>query len=102
MKFYAKIYFILILTILVLQCSNQKEQCRTRLETKGWGLYPDAESACLTYLGFENITKSNEEKGRSTTVSKILADEALVTCLYKTLEERKCDKKSDYIPHFGY
>lgn len=99
--------FIIILHISIFittHCTDQKDYCNesVRRSRKGGNVDGDAKSLCLGYLVLENSAKRNEERGQPSSFSRFLADQNLVGCLYKTVEERKCDKKSEYIPHFGY
>lgn len=84
-----------------INCSNQKDQCLKRAETKGGEKYQDSSSACATYAVLTETARTDEEQGRSAFATRILANEALVVCLLKAVEERKCQSKSEYIPHFG-
>ncbi|MCW7489019.1 hypothetical protein [Leptospira meyeri] len=93
--------FILFLTML--NCTDQKDFCRQTVERKGGGFFEgDAESLCASYLVFDNTVRINIESGRPSSAARFFSDQYLVRCLYKTIEERKCDQKSEYIPHFGY
>lgn len=83
-------------------CTDQKDFCRESVRRKGGSLEGDAESLCLGYVVLENSVRINEERGRPSSIYRFLSDQNLVGCLYKTIEERKCEKKSEYIPHFGY
>lgn len=87
----------------MLNCTDQKDFCMESLRRKGGGvLEGDAESLCLGYAVLDNSARISEEHGRPSSATRFLADQNLVGCLYKTIEERKCDQKSEYIPHFGY
>ncbi|MCW7480768.1 hypothetical protein [Leptospira kanakyensis] len=85
----------------IVNCTDQKFYCMESVR-RGGGLEGDAESLCLSYLALENSVKIDEERGRPSSATRFLADQNLVGCLYKTIEERKCENKSEYIPHFGY
>lgn len=85
----------------IVNCTDQKFYCMEIVRTGGV-LEGDAESLCLGYVALENSVKMDEERGRSSSVNRFLADQNLVGCLYKTIEERKCENKSENIPHFGY
>lgn len=82
-------------------CSNQKDQCLKRVETKGGEKYQDSSSACATYVVLSETAKTSEEQGRSSFAAIFLANEALAICLLKAVEERNCQSKSEFIPHFG-
>lgn len=97
--------FIIILHISIFittHCTDQRDYCNESVRRQGGSLEGDAKSLCLGYLVLENSAKRNEERGQPSSFSRFLADQNLVGCLYKTVEERKCDKKSEYFPHFGY
>lgn len=84
-------------------CTDQKDFCRQTVEGKGGGFFEgDAESLCASYLVFDQTVRINIESGRPSSFARFLSDQYLLLCLYKTIEERKCEKKSEYIPHFGY
>ncbi|WP_167881881.1 hypothetical protein [Leptospira jelokensis] len=91
----------LFLLLFSLSCSNQKEYCESRAETKGGEKYQDSKSACATYLVMTEIANTSEAQGRSPFTARIIASEAFATWLIKISEERKCDQKSEYVPHFG-
>ncbi|PJZ46580.1 hypothetical protein [Leptospira brenneri] len=91
-------YFLLIF----LNCTDQKDFCMESVRRKGGSLEGEAKSLCLGYLVLDNSVRINEERGRPSSATRFIADQNLVGCLYKTIEERKCEKKSEYVPHFGY
>lgn len=94
---------VLLVVLLILNCTNQKEYCKKSVRSEGGGvLEGDAESLCLGYVVLENSVKTNEELGRPSSATRLVADQNLLGCVYKTIEERKCENKSEYIPHFGY
>lgn len=100
-EIFKKLLILVFVTFLVLDCSNQKDQCLKGVETKGGETYQDSSSACATYVVLEGMAKTNEEKGRSPFIERLVASEALGICIVKAAEERKCKSKSEYIPHFG-
>lgn len=97
-KFFAIIIWILFL---ILNCTDQKDYCMESVRTGGV-LEGDAESLCLGYVVLDNSVKTSGERGRPSSATRLLADQNLLGCLYKTIEERKCENKSKFIPHFGY
>ncbi|MCW7469790.1 hypothetical protein [Leptospira kanakyensis] len=101
-EIFKKLLILVFVTFLVLDCSNQKDQCLKGAETKGGEKYQDSSSACATYVVLTETAKTSEEQGKSSFAARFLANEALVVCLLKAVEERKCKSKSEYIPHFGY
>lgn len=96
-----KILIVAIMFSVYINCSNQKDQCLKSVETKGGQTYQDSSSACATYVVLEGMAKTNEEQGRSPFIERLVAGEALAICIVKAVEERKCQSKSEYIPHFG-
>ncbi|TGL48225.1 hypothetical protein EHQ59_16065 [Leptospira kemamanensis] len=96
-----KILIVAIMFSVYINCSNQKDQCLKRAETKGGEKYQDSSSACATYLVLSETARTSEEQGRSSFAARFLASEALAICIVKVAEERKCQSKSKYIPHFG-
>lgn len=92
---------VLSILFAIVNCTDQKFYCMESVRREGV-LEGDAESLCLSYVVLENSVKINEEHGRPSSATRFLADQNLLGCLYKTIEERKCEKESEYIPHFGY
>ncbi|TGM39446.1 hypothetical protein EHQ75_10620 [Leptospira levettii] len=97
-----KILIIALMILAHIHCSNQKDQCIKMAETKGGEKYQDSSSACATYIVLEGMAKTNEEQGKSPFIERLVASEALAICIVKAVEERKCQSKSELIPHFGY
>ncbi len=93
---------VLWILIFILNCTDQKDYCKSKAGKKGGSFYSDSESACLSYLSYQESIRNNEERNQPTTLYRFLADESLLACLYKTIEERKCENESEYIPHIGY
>ncbi|TGL86398.1 hypothetical protein EHQ68_13835 [Leptospira congkakensis] len=92
----------LILVSFAYDCSNQKDYCMESAGRKGGSFYSNAESACLSYLSYQESIRIGEERNQSISIYRILSEESFLSCVYKTIEKRKCEKKSEYIPHFGY
>lgn len=97
-----KVAVLIFMLVGSMNCTDQKDYCKESAGNKGGSFYSDAKSACLSYISYQESIKSEEAKNQSTAIYRFLSDESLIACVYKTIEEKKCDKKSEYIPHFGY
>lgn len=87
---------------LFIMCSNKKEYCYSQLK-KGPDIQGiDSAGSCATHIILENQIKDKMNRGENITRDKIISDSFLILCLEKNIQERKCSKESEYLPHFGY
>lgn len=97
-----KVVVLFLMLVGSMDCTDQKDHCMESVQREGGFYSGSASSVCLGYLANQNYANVAEANGQSSRFNQWLADQSLTNCLYKTMEERKCDKKSEYIPHFGY
>lgn len=91
-----KIIYFLILFINI-SCTSQKERCYSNLISFRGKSF----DACSRYIGYEAISKNSSSERFDRTVDN-LKNYFLLDCVTLIEEEKKCEEKSNLVPHIGY
>ncbi|PJZ46582.1 hypothetical protein [Leptospira brenneri] len=92
----------LFLLLFFLCCSNQKEYCSSSLKEGPDIQGIDSKGAGSLYVYYDNELNKKREDGVITIRENSIVNSMLILCLQKTYKERKCEGKSEFVPHFGY
>ncbi|WP_135617367.1 hypothetical protein [Leptospira kemamanensis] len=93
---------VLLVVFLILNCTNQKEYCFSRLKEGPDIQGINSNGACSLYLYNDQELIAKREREVISHRENSIANSMLLLCLQNAIEERKCENKSEYIPHFGY
>lgn len=97
-----KFLVIVMVVFLNLNCTNQKEYCSSRLKEGPDIQGINSKGACSLYLYYDQELNAKREREVISHRENSIANSMLLLCLLKAKEERNCENKSEYIPHFGY
>lgn len=92
---------LILLILISISCSNQRDRCYANLKTKEWPEGGSSYDICSGYVGYE-LAKRNMQGTSLGTISGFVADNYLLLCLNRIQEEKDCESKSKFIPHIGY
>lgn len=91
-RFMKKLKYLLLLFI-ALNCYSQRDDCKYKLKYTGLDM-----EFCRNLIVFNELTRTHSEDDDAKQRQMNVDLYVLLGCIEAIKDEKKCDKKSDYIP----